>query len=126
MLPPSLPKLRAKNGIVRKTHNRIVVLMLLGFWFAFFLTIKMMNLGASKSERGNIGLACAVTIVCAEAYAFYRLFRHERKLCRQINYVCPSCGEPLYPFCSKRLESPSSSLFRTGKCPMCRAVLNDF
>jgi len=92
---------------------------MLGILFLLiFLTLELTKLGSSRLEKEHITLACAVVIVCAEIYAIYRILKYDKALCRQIGFVCPHCSEPLY--------RTHALIFRTGKCPACKAVISDF
>jgi hypothetical protein len=100
---------------------------MLALWLAsLFLTLKIAAYLPSKSLKKEAFISWLVIVGGGEIYAGYRLILRDRELCREINYVCPNCSEPLYPYCSKTLETPAKSLFRTGKCPMCQTALTDF
>ena len=118
MPPPSLPKLRAKNAQVRRVHNKYAYLLLAIVLITLFLTLKIASYLPSKSLRYVALISWVVVVGGGEIYAIYRVIMIDRELCRQIDYVCPHCSKPLY--------TASTSLFRTGKCPKCKAVLTDF
>jgi hypothetical protein len=115
---PSLPKLRAKNATVRRAHNKFALIMIIVVLLSLFLTLKWGASLPSKSLRQAVIIDWVLIVGGGEIYAIYRLIQRDRELCRQIDYVCPYCSKPLY-------RQPTS-LFRTGECPMCKAILNDF
>ena len=50
------------------------------------------------------------TVLVVEGFGLYLLLQYDQKLCRQMGFMCPQCGKPLY--------EPRALLWNT-LCPKC-------
>jgi hypothetical protein len=106
VLPPDLESKRLK---IARTHNRLVLFMLLGIFVVLLLLIGI----APKGPRGRPFLVSGVaTLVILEGYAIYRIFKYDKQLCVQLDFICPHCHQPLY--------EPRGFINITGRCPKCK------
>ncbi|SRR5579871_674723 len=105
VLPPNL---EAKRLRIARTHNLLVVGLLLGL-----VSLLLLFAVALPQPRNAVSLLLiAVPVVLAEAYAIYRIISYDKELCRRVGFVCPFCGAPLFV--------ARGSIHVTGLCPKCR------
>ncbi len=112
VLPAELESKRIK---IAKAHN-LLVCALLGMLFLGLVLMAALVPRGPSHKPSNMGLVAGfLAIGILEAYGIYRIIQHDNDLCRQLGYVCPFCGKPLY--------EPRASTWANGLCPKCRKSL---
>ena len=106
------PESEAKRVRIAKAHNRLVIVLLISMILFLFIFIWIVPHGLSKPSRIEAVVGSFLIIAALEAYGIYRIIKHDEELCRQLGFMCPHCGKPLY-------ES-RSFINITGRCPKCR------
>ena len=98
-------ELLAKRQQIAKSHN---------FWtLLLFVGILGLIPGLVRLMRG-IPRGFTITLpilIAAAAYAIYRIIQHDNQLCRELGFMCPFCGKPLYE---------SHALLYNTLCPKCK------
>ncbi len=103
--------LRAKQRECVRHHNQAVF----GLVAVVFLTILGFLFLQPKGFHLRIGwLAAAVLIEAVPGFVLIK--RRDDRRCREIGFVCPACGKPLY-YASDRYAQ--SRLLTHGECPHC-------
>jgi len=99
--------LEAKRIAIAKTHNKLVILLLLAMFSFLSAVVFTVRRLPGLSRHGIFGalLLCGA----GEAYALYRIFKYDEELCKRYDFLCPNCHKPLY--------EPRAFVNLTGRCP---------
>jgi len=99
--------LEAKRLAIAKTHNMLVVALMFSFAGALYL-VATLPIGLTFALRIA---TVALVIIPLEAFAIYRVFKYDEKMCVRLGYMCPHCHKPLY--------EPRALTYLNGFCPKC-------
>jgi hypothetical protein len=107
------PHLEAKRLMIARTHNRLVIGVLIGIAASALAAVLLLPQDLPIPSR-IVYFMCVLGFVVAplEFYALFRILRHDKALSRQLAFVCPHCLQPLY--------EPRGFINRTGCCPKCK------
>ena len=100
-------ELAAKRQRIARSHNLRVVAMLATFLAAGLVFALMLPRGRPHS---SVVIAFLICLLVVEGYAIYRIVQHDNELCREIGFMCPFCGKPLYE---------NRALIWNSLCPKC-------
>jgi len=100
-------ELARKRTLIAKSHNARVI-GLLAATLAFLLIVA----SAVQPKRGNwiTRSLLLASLIPMEIYGLYRIIRHDNEMCRELGFLCPFCGQPLYE---------SRALLYNTLCPKC-------
>jgi hypothetical protein len=108
ILPEELEKKRLK---IAKTHNRLVICTLIIVGLAFFLFLHLTSLIDNVGAR-HAGICVSfLCIAVFEFFSIYKILQYDKKMCEELDYMCPNCNRPIY--------EPRAATYLTGLCPKC-------
>ena len=98
-------ELLAKRQRIAKSHNFRTLLLFLGVLGLILGLLRLLH----GIPHGFIIML--PFLIAAEACAIYRIIQHDNQLCRELGFMCPFCGKPLYE---------SHALLYNTLCPKCK------
>jgi hypothetical protein len=93
-----------KRNKIAKRHNLLVLALLAAI---FLLGLSLMSLSHHIPHAVPVAV---VLMFIGEAYGIYRIVQYDNEQCRQLGFLCPFCGKPLYE---------NRALIWNTLCPKC-------
>lgn len=109
ILPPDL---EAKRFTITKSNNRRVRRLVLAVFVYAILLVYLLPHILRDRPMDYLVIFVAGTSVLLMGYGLYRIIQHDNEMCRQLGFMCPHCGRPLY--------EPQGFISLNGRCPKCR------
>jgi hypothetical protein len=105
-------QLEAKRLQIAREHNKLVVLLLLGFFALLFTVVALTPDHFTRAQRAWFFIGGLFLVVGPlEAFAIYRILERDKEMCKTLGFMCPHCHGPLY--------EPRSFISINGLCPQC-------
>jgi hypothetical protein len=104
--------LEEKRRLIARAYNTRI-LLILGCLFTLMLSQAFLLPNyANHDQRVWIAIGALALFAPFGAYAGYRAIKRGDQLCRDLGFLCPHCGKPLFE-ARGRIEA-------TGNCPKCK------
>ena len=107
VLPDSLEQ---KRLTIARANNRRIYSLLGGMAVAFLATILLIR-GLPREQRYTMFFAIVVVVLPLEFFVIRKGWKQNDEMCRNLGFICPHCGAPLY--------EPRSFISVNGMCPKC-------
>ncbi len=109
ILPPDL---EAKRFTIMKSNNRRIRRLLLAMFVCAILLVQLLPHIPPDWQRAYVVIFGLCIFILLVGYGLYRIIKHDNEMCRQLGFMCPHCGKPLY--------EPQGFISQNGRCPKCR------
>jgi hypothetical protein len=107
-------ELETKRLTIARKHNSLVIRLMVFVFGSLIIALLILNSQKVSARPLPLGIILTVFVLAGgfEFVGLMRIFKYDQQMCRELGFVCPHCGKPLY--------EPRSWINVNGLCPKCK------